>query len=84
MKVKGFVRGGALGALKGKEADQVSVLPFPSTHPWPLLSLPPPWLISFASLPLGSPHFRIVIKAALWHCLAFKMQRLNSACLGIP
>ena len=49
-----------------------SAFSFPSTHPWPLLSLPPPWLISFASLPLGSPHFRIVIKAGLWNCLALK------------
>lgn len=49
-----------------------SAFSFPSTHPWPLLSLPPPRLISFASPPLGSPHFRIVIKAALWHCLALK------------
>lgn len=61
---QGFIRGGALQALKGKEADQVSFL-LPSTHPLPLPSLPPPWLISFASFPLGSPHFRMGIKAGL-------------------
>lgn len=49
-----------------------SAFSFPSTHLWPLLSLPPLWLISFASLPLGSLHFRIGIKAGLWNCLALK------------
>ena len=36
-----------------------SAFSFPSTHPWPLLSLPPPWLISFASLPLYLSFFHL-------------------------